>query len=198
MSETVLEPVRRRTPFSDEERAAAIDIVCEKLSQGIPLAVICREPGMPNNDTIYDWKKADAEVERRIAHARELGFDVIADDALRIADTQELGEIRTHNPDGTVEVRMEDMLGHRRLQIETRLKLLAKWCPKKYGETGGGNTVNVAVAVGGLSEERRSELMAKRKLAIEGGSARPEIVEITVDSTTELPQNCPAESQEAD
>ncbi|MNU09652.1 hypothetical protein D3C72_2563420 [compost metagenome] len=26
------------------------------------------------------------------------------------------------------------MLGHRRLQVETRLKLLAKWHPKKYGE----------------------------------------------------------------
>jgi len=31
-------------------------------------------------------------------------------------------------------VREEDMLGHRKLQIETRLKLLAKWNPKKYGE----------------------------------------------------------------
>jgi hypothetical protein len=29
---------------------------------------------------------------------------------------------------------VEDMLGHRKLQIETRLKLLAKWNPKKYGD----------------------------------------------------------------
>ena len=28
----------------------------------------------------------------------------------------------------------EDMLGHRRLQIETRLKLLAKFHPTKYGD----------------------------------------------------------------
>ena len=26
------------------------------------------------------------------------------------------------------------MLGHRKLQIETRLKLLAKWDPKRYGD----------------------------------------------------------------
>jgi hypothetical protein len=26
------------------------------------------------------------------------------------------------------------MLGHRRLQVETRLKLLAKWDPKRHGE----------------------------------------------------------------
>jgi hypothetical protein len=28
---------------------------------------------------------------------------------------------------------VEDMLGHRKLQIETRLKLLAVWDPKRYG-----------------------------------------------------------------
>jgi hypothetical protein len=28
----------------------------------------------------------------------------------------------------------EDMLGHRKLQIETRLKLLAKFHPTKYGD----------------------------------------------------------------
>jgi hypothetical protein len=27
----------------------------------------------------------------------------------------------------------DDMLGHRKLQIETRLKLLAVWDPKRYG-----------------------------------------------------------------
>jgi hypothetical protein len=31
----------------------------------------------------------------------------------------------------------EDMLGHRKLQIETRLKLLAKWSPKRYGDKLG-------------------------------------------------------------
>ena len=35
--------------------------------------------------------------------------------------------------DGSTEVRRGDMLGHRKLQIETRLKLLAKWDPKRYG-----------------------------------------------------------------
>jgi hypothetical protein len=32
------------------------------------------------------------------------------------------------------EISRRDMLGHRKLQIETRLKLLAKWDPKRYGE----------------------------------------------------------------
>ena len=40
---------------------------------------------------------------------------------------QGMGDDKTHTT-------VEDMLGHRNLQIETRLKLLAKWNPKKYGE----------------------------------------------------------------
>jgi len=33
-----------------------------------------------------------------------------------------------------VTVKKVEMLGHRKLQIETRLKLLAKWDPKRYGD----------------------------------------------------------------
>ena len=45
---------------------------------------------------------------------------------LEIADTPVEGS-RTKTTDKGNEVTTEDMLGHRRLQVETRLKLLAKW-----------------------------------------------------------------------
>lgn len=45
-----------------------------------------------------------------------------------------VGEIVTEKPDGSVEVKRADMIEHRKLRIETRLKLLAKWNPKKYGD----------------------------------------------------------------
>ena len=44
-----------------------------------------------------------------------------------------MGEEETSSANGLTITR-KDMLGHRKLQIETRLKLLAKWNPKKYGE----------------------------------------------------------------
>jgi hypothetical protein len=44
-----------------------------------------------------------------------------------------MGQIQTMDDKGST-IRTEDMLGHRKLQIETRLKLLAKWNPKKYGD----------------------------------------------------------------
>jgi hypothetical protein len=44
-----------------------------------------------------------------------------------------MGETETSSATGLTITR-QDMLGHRKLLIETRLKLLAKWNPKKYGD----------------------------------------------------------------
>lgn len=95
---------------------------------------------MPAWRTVYDWQyKDDGAGERgvglsaAIARAREVGYDAIAEEALIIADTPVMGQKQVMGDDKTYTT-VEDMLGHRKLQIETRLKLLAKWNPKKYGD----------------------------------------------------------------
>jgi hypothetical protein len=75
----------------------------------------------------------DKDLSERIAHAREQGFEALAEEALLIADTPVFGQKQVMTDQGT-STTVEDMLGHRKLQIETRLKLLAKWNPKKYGD----------------------------------------------------------------
>lgn len=108
--------------------------VCERIALGEPLRQICRDEGMPSYGAIYDWLEVNTDFASRFARARVKGFDAIADDAMTIADTPELGVETVKKPDGSVEVREGDMLGHRKLRIETRLKLLAKWDPRRYGE----------------------------------------------------------------
>jgi hypothetical protein len=112
---------------------AVADIICDRLADGEPLRAICRDDGMPSWRTVYDWMRAHEEFSTRIADARELGFDAIAEEALLIADEPKEG-IRREQSETGVKTVSEDMLGHRKLQIETRLKLLAKWNPKKYGD----------------------------------------------------------------
>lgn len=119
-----------------------LDSICERIGEGEPLAQICRGEGMPRLSTVYDWLEADPEFSGRFARARVAGYDMIAQDALRIADTPVEGVIEKLEPNPAsetgelrvVERRREDMLGHRKLQVDTRLKLLAKWDPKRYGE----------------------------------------------------------------
>lgn len=120
----------RRSTF-DQKIA---DEICERLGKGEPLAQICRDERMPAYRTVYDWADSDPNFAANIARARVDGFDAIAADALLIADTPLTGEERTIKANGDEEIKRGDMLGHRKLQIETRLKLLAKWDPKRYGE----------------------------------------------------------------
>lgn len=85
---------------------------------------------MPNVKTVYAWMKINSEFAARFARAREEGFDAIAEDCLDIADDASQDEIDTPNgPKANGE-----FMARSRLRVETRLKLLARWDPKRYGE----------------------------------------------------------------
>jgi hypothetical protein len=112
---------------------ATADEIVERLSKGEPLAEICRDAHMPAVRTVSKWRKAHPEFDASFLEARDAGFDEIAADCLRIANSPLTGEVTTTKEWGT-ETKKADMLDHRKLQIETRLKLLAKWDPRRYGE----------------------------------------------------------------
>lgn len=98
--------------------------IVERLSNGEPLAVICRDAHMPSDDTVRNWAASNEELSRAIAHAREVGGDVIAWRArqtLRGKGPDEGGE-------STGDVQRDKAIA------EFDLKLLAKWNPKRYGD----------------------------------------------------------------
>ena len=129
--------------------------ICERLSTGETMRQICRDEYMPHWTQVYEWLSRDDSLSLRVARAREAGYDALAEEALDIADTPRLGAKKVFSSgseegEDSMTVTEEDMLGHRKLQIETRLKLLACWNPKKYGNKvalGGdpGNPVQVEI-----------------------------------------------------
>jgi len=121
------------TTFTDQQKTDIKNQIVDWISEGMTLREFCRQEGMPSWKTVYQWQNEDEDFKSRFARARIIGFDVIAEEALHIADTPQIGQIVTSKEWGE-EIKEEDMLGHRKLQIETRLKLLAKWDPKRYGE----------------------------------------------------------------
>ena len=138
---------------------AVAEEICQRLANGEPLRQICRDARMPHWNTVYDWMAKDETLSGRIAHAREIGFDAIAEEALEIADTPQEGVRTESGKDGVKEVR-EDMLGHRKLQIETRLKLLAKWSPKRYGDKQDIHLTGHLALADMSEEEIRAEIAA--------------------------------------
>ena len=127
-------PVKRPRGRPSLYTLALAEEVCERLSNGETLEDICRSAHMPATRTVYLWTETHESFAADFARARTRGFDAIAAEALRIANTPVEGVEYVTKADGGVEERRGDMLGHRKLQIETRLKLLAKWDPKRYGE----------------------------------------------------------------
>lgn len=107
-----------------------VDAICQRLSKGEPLSCICRDEGMPGLRTVYDWMDADESVAARIARAREEGEEAIAADCLSIADDATT-DFRMGERGSLVET---DSVQRAKLRIWTRLELLKKWNPKKWGD----------------------------------------------------------------
>lgn len=103
--------------------------ICQRLSDGEPLRQICRDSHMPAWTSVYAWAAADKELSERIAQAREQGADAIAEEALEIIDTTPQ-YVLTKNGEAIDSA----YVTWQRNRAELRLKLLAKWHPKKYGD----------------------------------------------------------------
>lgn len=109
--------------------------ILERLSNGEPLAVICRsDPKFPHPTTWNDWCASDEKLNIAHGRAREAGFDAIACDALEIIDAPPERVISTNGEEQS-ESRIDSAsVQWAKNRVETRLKLLAKWDPKRYGE----------------------------------------------------------------
>ena len=132
MSEDVNEPqqkprkkIGRPSKYTPELAAE----ICERLSNGEPLRQICRDDHMPAWTRIYDWMGRDEALSGAIARARDIGADAIAEEALEILDTPP-EYVLTKNGEAVD----SGYVTWQRNRAELRLKLLAKWNPKKYGD----------------------------------------------------------------
>jgi hypothetical protein len=128
-AEKAMNPVGRPEEYSEE----VANTICAHIASGKSLVRICKMPGMPCLTTFYRWKHNHPDFAARYASAREDQADTFADETVDIADTPQMGE-ETVTKDGYTEVRRGDMLGHRKLRVETRKWFAAKMQPKKYGE----------------------------------------------------------------
>ncbi len=92
--------------------------ILSRISAGESLRSICKDKNLPGDATIRDWivKDRPPGISARYAHAREKGYDSIAEQTFEIADDKD-----------------EDPAS-RRVRIDTRKWFLAKLHPKRYGD----------------------------------------------------------------
>jgi hypothetical protein len=139
-------------------REEQIEHILGEVSSGRSLwTVLEHDEGMPSHSVFWRWHMADEDLRDNLARARLNGVEAHMEKAVHIAETPQMGSVVTIKPhfdkEGNLageitEVRKEDMLGHRKLQIETLLKRAQMIAPRKYGPkmdlTSGGEKIEGA------------------------------------------------------
>lgn len=110
-------PVGRPSTFSTE----LAENICLQITQGKSLYSICRQDGMPDMSTVYDWIRKFPDFANRYSQARQDQADTLADEIMRISDELE------HATD-PIQVQAA------RVRVEARRWIAARLKPSKWGD----------------------------------------------------------------
>jgi len=126
MARALLNTASTYTP----EKAEAI---FAQLREGVSLTRICRDPDLPDRNTVHNWVKNQPGFRAAYEEARDIGFDAIADGVLEIADQTEHDTIVTAlgGPKANAE-----WIARSKLRVWTRLQLLEKWSHRYRNQQG--------------------------------------------------------------
>ena len=106
------------------------DRICARLAEGESLRSVCRTPGMPVPSTVLDWTLAHPEFGEQYARARQIGYQLLADELIEIADDSSGDVVETE--DGPRQ--NSEFTARSRLRLDTRKWMLSKMLPKVYGD----------------------------------------------------------------
>jgi hypothetical protein len=114
------------------------------LSSGKFLTEYCAQANKPGRTTIYDWMDKSEEFAEQIARARERGQEILFEQNMKIVD-----EVPPTDDNGRTDA---GYVAWQKNRVWTRLQMLAKMNPKKYGDKSttaieGGLTLTVETGV---------------------------------------------------
>lgn len=91
------------------------DEICELIVEGRSLRSICKQGDMPALSTVFKWLAEKPEFSDQYARAKDEQAEILADEIIQIADT-------------------EDDAQKARVKIDARKWVASKLKPKKYGD----------------------------------------------------------------
>lgn len=127
--------------YDKEQIETIFNTICDRIEKGESLRAILLEKDMPSSSTFYIWLDSDENKSKRYARATELRADYLFDEIINIADNTHEGVVIETDDNGRTKEKKGDMLGHRKLQVDSRKWILSKLNPKKYGDKLDLNTI---------------------------------------------------------
>jgi hypothetical protein len=108
---------------------AKADRICERLSRGESLRKASDAEGVAPSSVLY-WQRDHPEFAEQYARARDIGYRLLADEIVEIADDGSNDTIKTDKG----EITDHDVIARSRLRVDTRKWMLSKMLPKIYGD----------------------------------------------------------------
>lgn len=152
------------------DKKKVMSFVCMRIatsSSGIVsiLSAGCDGNTLPEYSTFMLWMSEDKEISDLYARAKEDQSDFMADEMLKIADSEVSEQVMVDGipleRDGVpVMARTKVAVDHARLRVETRKWLAAKLKPKKYGDK---LDVNTTVHNSDLTDEELDRRIAEKQ-----------------------------------
>lgn len=105
------------------------EMILEMVANGQTLKSACGVVGI-GYSTVFFKIGANPKFKERMEEARSAGYEILAEECLEIADETAFDTTETARGMSA----NKEWMQRSKLRVETRLKLLAKWHPKKYGE----------------------------------------------------------------
>lgn len=119
--------------------------ICIRIGTGQSLRSICREAGFPDWTTVHRWVHANKDFAAKYREARQLQYQVWADEIVDIADDGTNDYVQTKN--GTKFNR--EYFERSRLRVDSRKWLLSKLVRPVYGERtaveGGEKPIEIRI-----------------------------------------------------
>ena len=149
------------------DRDAITALVCSQIAEGKSLRSICdSDDKLPNADGFLKWLEGAPALRTQYTRAREVGYQLLADEIVDIAD-----ENYTTDEHGVKERLTNEAIARNRLRVESRKWMLSKMLPKVYGEKltqevtgkGGGPIQLAAVDLRNLSDQELIDMDAMMK-----------------------------------
>jgi hypothetical protein len=112
------------------------DVILGELRSGRTLTDICRDPDMPHVRSVQNWLEEDRHgFAARYKQARDMGCNIMADEAVDIADDRSNDWIVRTNEDGTLEAILDpERVSKARLRYQARRWRVSKLLPRIYGD----------------------------------------------------------------
>lgn len=127
--------VGRPVEWTPERMAVAQAEIIFRVSGGEYISRVCDDEHMPGVQLLFKWRREQPEFEQQVIRAQDIGLEVRAERLAAIAENGSDDVRVVELPNGQFKAIVNSSAVIRdRLRVDTELKLLPMFRPKKYGQ----------------------------------------------------------------